>query len=165
MGFYRLVSSKDPPVCVALSEQIKDRDASPCFFSALLVLSADFSLQGAQRNVSKKPRWCFWMLPAESHFVKMEASVWSLPLTGIHHLEWLGFSNLSQLTSQMQAQHSQTADSFLFRHSSTIDTYWLDITVGAVAEAVSLLPAGVRAWVQTQYDHGETGHKSFENVM
>ncbi len=90
------------------------------------------------------------MVPnTESSLMKMEASVWLLPLTGIHHLEWLNFSNLSQLTSQMQAQQSQTADSFPFSHSGTIDTYWLDITVEAVAEAISLLAVGVRACVQT----------------
>lgn len=64
------------------------------------------------------------MVPhTESNLVKTQASVWLLPLTDIHHLEWFNFSNLSQLTSQMQAQQSQTADSLPFGHSGTIDTY------------------------------------------
>ncbi len=60
----------------------------------------------------------------KSSLMEMEASVWLLPPTDIHHLKWFSFSDLTQLTTQMRAQQSQTADSFPFRHAGGIDTYW-----------------------------------------
>lgn len=80
---------------------------------------------GSFPDSSYKPRWCFQRyLTQRAISWKWKASVWLLPLTGIHHLECFDFSNLSQLTSQVQAQQSQIADSFPFplRH------YWHILT-------------------------------------
>lgn len=68
----------------------------------------DFSLQGAHcsQMTHRNPDDTLNGPNTESNFMEMEASVWLHPLRGIHHLEWLNFSNLSQLTHN-KCKHSR----------------------------------------------------------